>query len=71
MQSSSPNMQGGFTMALDSALDKDGQVNKSKNNSQYQKLNPPITGGNNGSGTSSSQGMKEKKPGKMFAGGEG
>lgn len=58
-------------MALDSSLDKEGKVDKSKNGSQYKDLNPPITGGQNGSGNKTSTGMQEKKPGKLFAGGEG
>lgn len=58
-------------MALDSSLDKQGNVNKSKNSSQYKDLTPPIKGGDNGSGTKAGTNMQEKKPGKMFAGGEG
>ena len=55
-------------MALNSEIDKDGQVNKTKNDNQYKNLNPPVRGGENGSRSSTSEGIKESKPGKLFAG---
>lgn len=56
-------------MALNSDIDKDGKINKGKDGKQYTSLNPSIKGGDNGSRTNPSEGIKEgKKPGKLFAG---
>jgi len=55
-------------MALNSQIDKDGNINKGKNESQFTGLNPAIKGGDNGTKTSSSTGIKEGSTGKMFAG---
>jgi hypothetical protein len=55
-------------MALNSTLDKDGKVDKSKNDAQYKNINPEIKGGDKGSRTNGSEGIKDGKQGKLFAG---
>jgi hypothetical protein len=55
-------------MGLNSQLDKDGEVKKTKNDSQYAGDKAAGHGGDNGTGSGDSAKMQEKKPGKMFAG---
>ena len=57
-------------MALNSQIDKDSAINKGKNESQFTGLEPSIKGGDSGTKTSSSTGIKEGNSGKLFAGGE-
>jgi hypothetical protein len=53
---------------VESPIDREGSIKKGKNDSQYQGLNPPIKGGDNGSKTKTSTGMPEGSKGKMFKG---
>ena len=53
---------------MDSQIDKDGKVNKSKNDAQFTKLNPANRGGEIGTKGASAEAMPKSKEKKMFAG---
>lgn len=54
---------------MESSVDKDGSIKKSKNESQYSGLDPkPEHGGNNGTGNKTTTGLPEGSKGKDFKG---
>lgn len=54
---------------METPIDRDGQVSKSKNDGQYKGLDPkPTHSGDNGSRTSPVTGLPEGSKGKDFKG---
>jgi hypothetical protein len=54
---------------MESQVDKDGSIKKSKNESQYSGLDPkPAHGGENGTRTKTTTGLPEGSKGKEFKG---